>query len=95
MRDISDIYVRIIFIYNLFIDSCLSESNIQYSMLALHKDNNALLYKKFQENISRKCVSIFGNSQQLCHFGIYGIYILHEISASPILFVTMFYSIKI
>ena len=60
-------------------------------MLALNNENDTLLYNKFQENIANKYVSIFGNSQQLRHCYIYGIYTLNEMSASPILFGVMLY----
>ena len=39
--------------YNPFIDSCLSESNIQNSMLALHKENNDLTQNKNKEKITK------------------------------------------
>ena len=47
---IAIIYVSIIVIYHPFINYFASESNIQHSMLALHKDKNYLLSMKFREN---------------------------------------------
>ena len=81
------------FIYHPFIDSCLSESNIQNSMSDLHKDNNYLLYNKLQENIANKYVSIFSNSQQFYHCYIDGTYIQYEMSASPISYRVIIYSV--
>ena len=63
-------------------------------MLDFHKDNNALLYKKYQENVTKKYVRIFGHSIQFCNFGIYGNYIRDQISYSPFTFGGMFYTTK-
>ena len=59
---------------HLFIGSCPSEINNQQKILAFYKGNNSLLWKKLQGNIPDKYVSIFGESQQLCHSCVYGIY---------------------
>ena len=53
-------------------------------MLALNNNKIGLLYNEFQETISNKCVNIFVNSKQFCHFYIYGTYSWNEMSDLPI-----------
>ena len=55
-----------------FVNSRLSDSNTQHSIIYFFNNKTAMINTKLQENISNKYVRIFGNSQQLCHFCIDG-----------------------
>ena len=65
-------------IYNLFIDYSISDSNIQHSMIDLHEGNTDSLWNKQQKSIDNFYIRVFVNSQQVCHWCIYGSYSQHE-----------------
>ena len=53
--NISDIYVRIMFICHNFIDSSICGSNWQHSMLYFHKENKILQKKNAKEYCQKLC----------------------------------------
>ena len=80
-KNIADIYVSILVIYHLFIDSFLSEINRQHSMLAVYDKHRFPKVKK-TINIANKYLSIFDHLQYFYHCCIYGDYSQHKIPAS-------------
>ena len=47
----ADIYISIMYIYNKFIDSSISGSNIKHSILYFNKENAVVLKNKYQEKM--------------------------------------------